>query len=52
MGAAKAKQGRGRGALFCSRSEGGRGKDSPPALPERRMQMSAMQGAGAPGCAG
>ena len=31
------------GALICSISEGGRGKDSPPALPERRMQMSAMK---------
>ena len=33
----------GRGALFCSLSEGGRDKDSPPALPERRTQMSAIQ---------
>ena len=31
------------GALICSRSEGGRGRDSPPALTERRMQMSAMK---------
>ncbi|MGA7883231.1 MAG: hypothetical protein WCD63_20400, partial [Terrimicrobiaceae bacterium] len=31
------------GALICSHSEGGRGKDSPFALPERRMQMSAMK---------
>ena len=32
-----------KGALICSRSEGGRGKDSLPTLPERRMQMSAMK---------
>ena len=31
------------GALICSLSEGGRGKDSPPALPERRVQMSAIK---------
>jgi hypothetical protein len=33
----------GRGALVCSLSEGGRGKDSPPALLERRIQMTAIQ---------
>jgi hypothetical protein len=32
-----------KGALICSRPEGGRGKDSPPALPERRVQMSAIK---------
>ena len=38
----------GKVALVCSRPEAGRGKDSPP----RRLQTSAMQGAGAPGCSG
>jgi hypothetical protein len=32
-----------RGALICSFFEGGRGKDSPPVLPEGRMQMSAIE---------
>jgi hypothetical protein len=40
--ASEAKQ-VGRGELIRSLSEGGRGKDSPPALPERRMQMSAIR---------
>ena len=33
----------GGGALFRSRSEGGRSKGSPPALPEGRMQMGAIE---------
>ena len=33
----------GKGALFCSLSKGGHGKDSPPALPEGRMQMGAIK---------
>ena len=40
------------GALICSRSEGERGKNSPPALPERRGQMSAIKARVRQRCAG
>ena len=33
----------GGGALFRSHSEAGRSKDSPPAFPEGRMQMGAIE---------
>ena len=38
----RSQSGVGRGALVCS-PEDGRGKHSPPALPEGRMQMSAIE---------